>query len=155
MFVLYSVRSSLGSRGTNVCFYSAGLSRGPRGPKGEKGNPGPPGPTMVVTGDPGPPGTPGFQGRPGPSGPPGQKGEPGRSTEGPQGEPGNPGAPGRPGIGVAVSKYSFNEIGMQCMHTAVMCIFSWFCSQPEDLERLRTQVKQLSAIVAELDEKSK
>ena len=125
-------------------FYSVGSSQGPRGPKGEKGNPGPPGPTMVVTGDPGLPGTPGFQGRPGPSGPPGQKGE-----------PGNPGKPGRPGIGVAVSKYSLNEIGMQCMHTTVMSIFSWFCSQPEDLERLRNQVKQLSAIVAELDEKSK
>ncbi|XP_020609187.1 putative cuticle collagen 155 [Orbicella faveolata] len=109
-------------------FYSIGSSRGPRGPKGEKGNPGSPGPTMVVTGDPGLPGTPGFQGRPGPSGPPGQKGEPGRSIQGPQGSkgaPGPPGEPGRPGIGAS----------------------------PEDLERLRNQVKQLSAIVAELDEK--
>lgn len=40
------------------------------------------------------------------------------------------------------------------MQTTVMSIFSWFCSQPEDLERLRNQVKQLSAIVTELDEKS-
>lgn len=104
---------------------AGGSSRGPRGPKGEKGNPGPPGPTMVVTGDPGLPGTPGFQGRPGQAGPPGQKGEPGRSIQGPQGEPGNPGEPGRPGIGAS----------------------------PEDLERLRNQVKELSAIVTELDEK--
>ena len=112
---------------------------------------------MVVTGDPGRPGTPGFQGRPGPSGPPGQKGEPGRSIQGPQGSkgaPGPPGEPGRPGIGASVSRYSLINIGTQCIQTTVMSIFSWFCSQPEDLEQLRNQVKQLSAIVTELDEKS-
>ena len=141
----------------NVCILSIGSPRGPRGPKGEKGNPGPPGPTMVVTGDPGLPGTPGFQGRPGPSGPPGQKGEPGRSIQGPQGgqgAPGPPGEPGRPGIGASVSEYTLNEY-RHAMHTDDSNeYFLLIFSQPEDLERLRNQVKQLSAIVTELDEKS-
>ncbi|KAJ7369782.1 hypothetical protein OS493_036425 [Desmophyllum pertusum] len=102
-----------------------GSSQGPRGPKGLKGDPGPPGPTMVVSGDPGPPGSRGFSG---PVGPPGQKGEPGKSILGPQGfqgSPGLPGEPGRPGIGAS----------------------------PEDVTLLREQMKQLSAIVSELEDK--
>lgn len=102
-----------------------GSSQGPQGPKGQKGDSGAPGPAMVVTGDPGPPGSPGLRG---PSGPPGRKGEPGKSVQGPiglRGPPGPSGEPGRPGIGTS----------------------------PEDLSVLREQIKQLSAIVKDLDEK--
>lgn len=137
-------------------FLSVGSSQGPRGPKGEKGNPGPQGPTMVVTGDPGIPGTPGPRGLPGP---PGQKGEPGNSIQGPQGfqgPPGPPGEPGRPGIGASVSRHGRNKCrhAMYTDNWADQCLTVVFCSQPEDMERLRNQVKQLSAIVTELDEKS-
>jgi len=80
---------------------------------------------MVVTGDPGVPGPPGPRG---PAGPPGEKGEPGNSIRGPQGPPGlpgPPGVPGRPGIGTS----------------------------PEDLTALKDEMKILSAIVMEMEEK--
>lgn len=110
---------------------------------------------MAVTGDPGIPGTRGLRG---PAGPPGQKGEPGKSVQGPQGfqgPPGPPGEPGRPGIGASVSKHVHNKC-RHAMHTEISadrCLIM-FCSQPEDLEQLRNQVKLLSAIVTELDKKS-
>ncbi|CAH3171946.1 unnamed protein product, partial [Porites lobata] len=86
-------------------------------------------------GDPGEPGTttvvtgdPGLPGSPGPIGPPGLKGELGESIQGPRGPPGLPGPagePGRPAIGAS----------------------------PEDLTALKDQMKMLSAIVMELEEK--
>lgn len=102
-----------------------GQSPDSRGQKGEKGEPGVPGTATVVTGHPGLPGTPGS---PGPVGPPGLKGEPGESIQGPQGLPGRAGPkgePGRPAIGAS----------------------------PEDITALKDQMRMLSAIVTELEEK--
>ncbi|CAH3183309.1 unnamed protein product, partial [Porites evermanni] len=120
---------------------------GPPGRRGETGDPGPPGSNGVEgqsrgssvqkgeKGDPGEPGTttvvtgdPGLPGSPGPMGPPGLKGETGESTQGARGPPGLPGPagePGRPAIGAS----------------------------PEDLTVLKDQMKMLTAIVMELEEK--
>ncbi|CAH3024276.1 unnamed protein product [Porites evermanni] len=120
---------------------------GPPGRRGETGDPGPPGLNGVEgqsrgssvqkgeKGDPDEPGTttvvtgdPGPPGSPGPMGPPGLKGELGESIQGARGPPGLPGPagePGRPAIGAS----------------------------PADLTALKDQMKMLTAIVMELEEK--
>lgn len=99
----------------------------PRGPAGPPGPPGPPGPRgrRGETGEPGRPGSRavGVTGDRGARGPPGLRG-----PVGPQGEKGEPGAPGKPGPpGISAS--------------------------PDDLTALRDQMRILSDLVREMEEK--